>query len=63
MDSTDPPVDPLFLGEWIARYRFRLRFGSDNQLEAVNKLRAILGLEADTEDVYHKAELCRKRFG
>ena len=60
--STDTRVDHLLLGEWFARYRFRLRFGSDNQLEAVNKLRAILGLEADTEDVYHKAELCMERL-
>ena len=61
MDS-NPPVDPLLLGEWIARYRFRLKCGSDNQLEAINKLRAILGLEADDEDVYQKAELCMERL-
>ena len=58
--STDP--DPLLLGEWLARYRFRLKYGSDNQLEAYNKLRAILGLEADDEDVFQKAELCMERL-
>ena len=62
MDSTDPPVDPLLLGEWLARYRYRLKYGSNNQLEAINKLRAILGLEADDEDVYQKAELCMERL-
>ena len=58
--STDP--DPLLLGEWLARYRFRLKYGSANQLEAINKLRAILGLEADAEDVKQKAELCMERL-
>ena len=57
MDS-DPPVDHLLLGEWFARYRFRLRNGSDEQLEALNKLRTILGLEADDEDVFQKAARC-----
>ena len=52
----------LFLGEWLARYRFRLKYGSDNQVEAIDKLRAILGLEADDEDVYHKAVLCLERL-
>ena len=60
MDSTD--LDPLLLGEWLARYRYRLKYGSNNQLEAINKLRAILGLEADDEDVKQKAELCMERL-
>ena len=60
MDSTD--LDPLLLGEWLARYRYRLKYGSNNQLEAINKLRAILGLEADDEDVYQKAQLCMERL-
>lgn len=61
MDSTDP-VDPLLLGEWLARYRYRLKYGSNNQLEAINKLRAILGLEADDEDIFQKAEQCMERL-
>ena len=59
--STDPLVDPLVLGEWLARYRHRLN-GSNNQLEAINKLRAILGLKADDEDVYQKAESFMERL-
>ena len=51
--TTDP--DPLLLGEWFARYRMRMKFGKPNQVEAYDKLRAILGMEADDEDVYHKA--------
>ena len=52
--TTDP--DPLLLGEWFARYRVRMKFGKpNNQVEAYDKLRAILGMEADDEDVYHKA--------
>ena len=62
MDSTDPPVDPLLLGEWFARYRHRLKTGSNDQLEALNKLRALLGLEADDEDVFQKAEQCMERL-
>ena len=54
--------DPLLLGEWLARYRYRLKYGSDKQLEAIDKLRAILGLEADDEDVKQKAELCMERL-
>ena len=51
--TTDP--DPLLLGEWFARYRMRMKFGKPNQVEAYDKLRAIVGMEADDEDVYHKA--------
>ena len=58
--TTDP--DPLLLGEWLARYRVRLKYGSDKQPEALNKLRAILGLEADDEDVFQKAEQCMERL-
>ena len=43
--TTDP--DPLLLGEWFARYRMRMKFGKPNQVEAYDKLRAILGMEAD----------------
>ena len=61
--TTDP--DPLLLGEWFARYRVRMKFGKpNNQVEAYDKLRAILGMEADDEDVlhvYHKAVQCMER--
>ena len=60
--STDPLADPLLLGEWFARYRFRLKYGNPNQVEALNKLRAILGLKADNEDVYQKAESFLERL-
>jgi hypothetical protein len=60
--STDPLADPLLLGEWFARYRFRLKYGNPNQVEALNKLRAILGLKADDEDVYQKAESFLERL-
>ena len=63
MDSTDlDSLDPLLLGEWLARYRCRLKYGSDNQIEALNKLRTILGLEEADEDVYQKAQLCMERL-
>ena len=57
--STDP--DPLLLGEWFTRYSVRLKFGQANQLEAYNKLREILGMEAADEDVYNKAVQCMER--
>ena len=59
--TTDPVADPLLLGEWLARYRIRMKFGKPNQLEAYDKLRAILGIEADDEDVYNKAVQCMER--
>ena len=59
--STDP--DPLLLGEWFTRYSVRLKFGQANQLEAYNKLREILGMEAADEDVYNKAVQCMERLG
>ena len=37
------------------------RAGSDNQLEAYDKLREILVMEADDEDVYNKAVQCMER--
>ena len=61
MVSTDPLADPLLLGEWLARYRTRLKFGQPNQLEAYDKLRTILVMEADDEDVYNKALQCMER--
>ena len=61
MVSTDSLADPLLLGEWLARYRIRMKFGKPNQLEAYDKLRAILGMEADDEDVYNKAVQCMER--
>ena len=39
----------------------RMKFGKPNQVEAYDKLRAILGMEADDEDVYNKAVQCMER--